>query len=378
MNPTKKKKLVFISQDFYPDIGGITTWCHQFAYHFSLLGWNVDMICKSANGKENIKSNYNIKGIEYKNWKRDKYKLIRKVISKYNFKNTIFICSNWKMAIPCYQLSYFNQINYYVAIHGLDAIEGRKLNNLLKRRVLINSTGVVFASSYTRSLIKKEKFINKLSHRLIHNAVDINIFKKLDNIDRIKNKYQLKECIRLFSIGRIIDRKGLDYTIEAISELKEYDIHYYIGGKGDYQKYLKKLVKKLNLEDKVSFLGFIPDQDLIELYNASDIFMMPSRNVGGWNVEGFGITYLEAAACGSTSVGGRNSGAEDAIIDNITGLLADPNSVEDIRTKIKILIENKELRKKLAENAYNRVLKEMKWTDATAKFDKFINKKIYK
>jgi len=121
---------------------------------------------------------------------------------------------------------------------------------------------------------------------------------------------------------------------------------------------LENMVVELKLENHVRFLGFVADEDLIEWYNAADIFIMPSRLGTGSQrgVEGFGIVYLEANACKTPVIGGRSGGVPDAVEHGSSGLLVDPEDPGDIAAAIAKLLADPPYAQRLAAQGRARVL----------------------
>jgi len=118
-------------------------------------------------------------------------------------------------------------------------------------------------------------------------------------------------------------------------------------------------------------VGRVSDKELREWYGVCDVFVMVSRDStidGG--AEGFGIVYLEANAYGKPVVGGRAGGAPDAIVDNVTGLLVNPEDEMDIAEGIVRLLTNSGLARKLGEQGRERILKELTWSTVGEKLEK--------
>jgi len=152
----------------------------------------------------------------------------------------------------------------------------------------------------------------------------------------------------------------------AIRNLKEIypDIIYTCIGYGDEEENLKKLVIELKLENHVIFLKDIPNDLKNALVAKSNIFVMPSI-IHKNSVEGFGIAYVEAAQYGIPSIGGKDGGASDAIIDKETGIICDGNNLEEIYSSIDLVLKNnsyKELGRKAKENSakfeWNNIIKD--------------------
>jgi phosphatidylinositol alpha-1,6-mannosyltransferase len=139
----------------------------------------------------------------------------------------------------------------------------------------------------------------------------------------------------------LVHRKGQDKLIDAMpSILKSIsNAHLLIVGQGPYQSKLVKRVKKLGLEESVTFVGRINYEQLPEYICAGDLFAMPSRSrFGGLEVEGLGIAYLEASACGLPVIAGSSGGAPDAVVVGKSGVVVNGTDITAIaKTVIKFL-----------------------------------------
>ncbi|WP_346380108.1 glycosyltransferase family 4 protein, partial [Acidithiobacillus sp.] len=107
-------------------------------------------------------------------------------------------------------------------------------------------------------------------------------------------------------------------------------------------------------------LGHVPETDLPRWYNACDVFVMPNRDIGG-DTEGFGMVYIEAAACGKPAVAGRTGGTGSAVLDAVTGLRVDGERVDAIADAIGRLLQDASLRTRLGAAGLERVRAELAW-----------------
>jgi phosphatidylinositol alpha-1,6-mannosyltransferase len=140
---------------------------------------------------------------------------------------------------------------------------------------------------------------------------------------------------------------------------------YVVAGDGQQRPALEALATSIGVEDTVEFLGYVPDEDLPSLYNAADVFAMPNRREGT-SVEGFGIVFLEANATGTPVVGGRHGGVTDAIEDDETGYLVDPEDSQAVADAIDRLLSDDDLRHSLGEAGRERVEASYTWDDVGA------------
>jgi phosphatidyl-myo-inositol dimannoside synthase len=143
---------------------------------------------------------------------------------------------------------------------------------------------------------------------------------------------------------------------------------YFIVGDGRYRQTLETLVGQAGVGDSVVLTGEVRDVSLQQIYALCDLFVMPSREqLDQCDVEGFGMVYLEANACGKAVIGGRSGGIADAIIDGQTGLLVDPHSPEAIAEALDRLLSNQTLASHMGAQGRARIIREFTWTQVAGR-----------
>jgi phosphatidyl-myo-inositol dimannoside synthase len=173
----------------------------------------------------------------------------------------------------------------------------------------------------------------------------------------------------ILSVGRLVQYKGFDRTIEALpSVLSRFpDLRYEIAGGGPYEARLRMHVRELGLQDHVAFLGPMHHEDVAQAYERAWCFVLPTRNLLGGGVEGFGIVYIEAAMAGLPCIGSHSSGAEDAIEDGKSGILVDANDTKQIAQAIISLLEDPERAREMGQYARLRAEREFTWEHVAAR-----------
>lgn len=200
------------------------------------------------------------------------------------------------------------------------------------------------------------KIISLKNTKVVYLGVDSNKFQK----GIVENSFRKI----ILSVGGLKRRKGYHISISAMARVKEKypDFRYYIVGCQDNQKffnYLKSIVNQYQLTNNVVFLEKINDQQLVNFYHQSNLFLLPSVNVG-LHFEGLGLVYLEANACGKPVIGTYNCGAEDVIKDGYNGFLVPQEDIGKTSEAILKILDNPILAKKMGENGKKRV-QEMNW-----------------
>lgn len=164
-------------------------------------------------------------------------------------------------------------------------------------------------------------------------GIDTDHFKPREDSSNLRRELGLSDKKVIVSVGRLVHRKGQDQLIEAMPIIlgRIPDAHLIVIGQGPYRKFLEKRVRDLSLEDSVTFIGRIQHDVLPTYIGVGDVFAMPSRSrLAGLEVEGLGIVYLEASACGLAVIAGRSGGAPDAILESITGVSVDGTNSREI------------------------------------------------
>jgi glycosyltransferase involved in cell wall biosynthesis len=236
-------------------------------------------------------------------------------------------------------------IKEWIRLEGESSILTRLITLQNEKYVLSKLRNVIAVSPYVKDLIGE---MTQSKIYVVSNGVD---FEDVENI----RQYQLGRHI-IFYVGMLEKRKGVDILIRAISIIKKEipDAHLFIAGIGEEEINLKNLVKELDIEDNVKFLGFISEEEKYSYYKSTDLCVFPSR------FEWFGIILLEAMACGKPIVASNVGGIPYVVEDGKTGLLFESENVDDLAEKIITLLKDKELRDKMGKAGKGRV-KEFTW-----------------
>ena len=297
---------------------------------------------------------------------------------------TIFIVTTWGMAKAFNFLKKrYPKSKMIVVAHGLEITRLKSLRELKTMTKVVSSSDLVLSvSKFTR-----DEIINRLDRidtnhvKFLPNGVDTNRFFPSGVDDAFLQKYNIPVGSDIIlTLARIIKRKAHDDVIKAMPDiLTEFPkAHYVIAGphrkKDPYLHYLKQLTKELSVENHVTFIDFIPEEDLKKIYSVSKVYVMASRTLHETgDSEGFGITFLEANACGCPVIGSYEGGIPDAVENEINGLLVPSDSPNDISKSIKKLFSNEDYRKNIAKMGMARVSEKFTWEKLTIQMLDMIN-----
>jgi len=241
--------------------------------------------------------------------------------------------------------------------------------NALQRRVLESADLVIANSDYTRRLV--EQVAPKARAQAIPLAVDTERFSPGDR-DSAKAKLEVSGKTVLSTVSRICRYKGHEMMLEALAKLPAPErerLVYLIVGTGPYEQELRKRAWELGVETQVRWLGFVAENDLPEIYRASDLFVLCTRDAPEERaVEGFGLVFLEASACGAAVVGTRTGGIPDAVTEGEGGWLIQQDDIDALTEVIRNLVHCPQVFHEAGRRGQRRVLRECKWATYMQRF----------
>lgn len=234
------------------------------------------------------------------------------------------------------------------------------------RFTLRHADTVIANSDHTRAtLIKMDVRPERIM--LINPGVDTDLFRPELPCDDLKRAIGLVSGRKLLlSVGRLSRRKGFDMVIKSLPPLTEQglDVCYALIGIGEDHDYLKGLANDLGVADQIKLLGHVSAADLPRWYNACDVFVMANREING-DTEGFGMVFLEAAACGKPAIAGDAGGTGAAVVDGVTGFRVDGTKVESLVSALSSVLIDSEVAARLGKAGLVRAKEEFSW-DAVA------------
>ncbi len=226
-----------------------------------------------------------------------------------------------------------NSYNSYLKIlkNIIENLE-KHINNLYDKVIQVNP----YQYEWMIKLgIKKNKVT------FIPNGLNESAFKKINRKIKFENK--LKNRIIISYIGRIDRYKGLDQIIRVLPSFKNLAL-IIVGENAGDKKRLDSIIKNLKIKDRIIFTGKIPEEEKLRILNISKIFILPSE----W--EAFGISMLEAMAQGNIIISTKTEGGKYLIKEKENGFLYDFNNIEQLKQKIKVILKDKNLQRKIRKN----------------------------
>jgi len=368
---------LIVSVDFPPHKDGVSTVSGEMAEKLTQMGENIIAVGPYEKGVREFDKN-----LPYKVYRTPFYNsgylrflpialIMPYLLLKYRI-ITIFPMNIAYGGICSYFLSKIFKFKYVMFGYGYEfcKVEKNPVLKVLYLRIYKNAKVIFAISKFVKKRLM-EFGVDEGKIDLNYPGTDPDKFYPLEISESDYKKFKISKDFKLIlSVGRLVERKGHDMVIKAMPEvLKQIpETKYLIVGIGPMENKLKGIAKELNIEEKVKFLGKVPDKELLYLYNMCDVFIMPSREIKEeGQVEGYGIVYLEANACAKPVIAGNSGGIKDCVIDGYNGIIINSEKIDDITNALIKLLSDKELREELGRQGRERVEKEMNWRQFTKK-----------
>lgn len=247
--------------------------------------------------------------------------------------------------------------------------------NCALRKIGTSVDSLTYLGEFTQQAISKS-LSKAAAQKMVKIApgIDVDHFSPQDST-QLRKELKIDDKRVIVSVGRLVHRKGQDHLIQAMPEILKRvpDAHILMVGQGPYLSHLKKLVQELNLVDHVSFIGRIQYAQLPQYICAGDIFAMPSRSrFFGLEVEGLGIVYLEASACGLPVIAGSSGGAPDAVLVGVTGMVVDGENNQEIAAGAIKLLQDLAGSKAMGLAGREWIIENWRWEIWSDRFNKLL------
>ena len=358
-------KYIIITQTFPPRTGGMQTVMTAIAKRLSALEKTIVFPDHFVSKDNDIsKENFSI----YNNFTPKLFRsFVKKLLAYQTIENEdIIICDSWKSinAVP----NIANKI--IVLAHGQEYLSSNKKYDLIKKS-LRRANHIICSSKYTYDLIESLK-ITDTNKSIIPPTYSLEKINKRLEIKTFKSSNK----VHIISITRLEERKGIIPVLKSLGALKKskslkpfiWDIF----GIGDQKDEIEEVIKALNLVQYVKLKGAITNKDKEYYLSIADLFIMPSYKVEK-SIEGFGISYVEAAAYSIPSIAGQEGGVTDAVLDKKTGWCVNPMNQKQLSKVLLEAINNNKKRELLGRQAQEEFLNSFVGEKVFRKFMKTIH-----
>jgi glycosyltransferase involved in cell wall biosynthesis len=179
---------------------------------------------------------------------------------------------------------------------------------------------------------------------VVYNGVDLDAFRPLPADPELRRRYARPDEKLLVYVGRLIDWKGLQDIIAALSAGVKPATTLLVIGEGEYRAELERIAKEHGVADRVIFVGYVPHERLPAYYALADVVVAAS-----FAHETFGISLCEGMACGKPVVATAFGGFPEVVEDGVTGFLVPPQNPQALAAKLALLLADEELRRRMGE-----------------------------
>jgi len=356
---------LIVTRNFPPEVGGIQMLMGGLSENLLNHGPVKVFAYEHPNSenydKKTTLSIERIKGIKLFR-KYRKANLVNEFI-KENSNIRAIIADHWK-SLELLKIEYLKKTKTFCLLHSKEI--NHPIGSSLNKRIVKSTSKADF-------IIANSNFTKELANKIGIDGSKLHIiFPGIEEPSSISDNHKLEakkifgdSFPKIITVARLDKRKGHDKILMLIKNLKKKfpKIKYLSIGFGEEENNLLKLSEELSITKDIIFLKNINDNLKRALISNSDLFLMPSR-IEKSSVEGFGISFMEAASYGVASIGGKDGGASDAISHNKTGLICDGNNLNSIYESVINFFENDKFKKfgleakKFSENFHwNRVVK---------------------
>ena len=262
---------------------------------------------------------------------------------------------------------------YLVYVNGGDLLRERvkaqrsALKRNTSRSILGNAAGIVATSQWLAQLASDVMDEVGVETPPPVAALDLGTdpgrFSPSHDTGALRRRWGVGDEPVILTVARLVPHKGQDMGIRALSMLaRDFPgLRYIMVGEGHDEQRLRALAKELGVSNRVGFVGAMRDDELPEAYATSTVYLGASRVDKEINVEGFGISFLEAGASGVPSVAGDSGGVRSAVRDGETGIVVPPADPDAISDAIRSLLLNPERRKQMGRAARHAVETHYNW-----------------
>lgn len=369
-------KILLITLDFPPNPGGISIFLQNLCEQLSNFGHKVDVLTSVRDNSVSTGNRRPYDIFRYSSFKfMSSLAPLYKTISLHNKNNYDIIFLGHFItthALGALFLRKFMNVPYIILSHGNDISGFTKtlIDKLTTRFILSGASLVISNSRFTAHRVNAGGY--KGVHEVINPGVDVKLFKPGIDTESVRRQYRLYGRRVILTTARLVAKKNIDSVLRALPDVIKCvpDVLYIVAGDGQERKRLEGLSMELGITDNVKFLGEVENNMLPALYCSSELYVMPSKEIiSGGDIETFGISFLEASACGLPVIGSHSGGIYDSVIDNETGLLVNPSDASAIASAIIKLLTDNNLARQFGKNGRQRAEREFSWEIIGKRFE---------
>lgn len=363
-------RILVLSSEFPPGPGGVGTLAYQTAYHLNRLGWEIIVSTPQSHIAPEEATFFNahqpfaihilrtfapapLEGLYRLN---EALRIIRqqhpKIILAFADRST------WVGAL----ISRMTGIPLVAVGIGSEFLRTKPLENRISRWAWNQACRLTAISAYTADLMRAFGLTQPLT--VIPCGADETLYQPDLEVKALRENLALGSARIILTVGQLSERKAQDTVIRALPRILERcpDAAYVMVGLPTRREELFMLAESIGIADHIVFTSSVPTAQLPLYYNLADVFVLVSRRTAQGDVEGYGIVSVEAALCGVPSVVSRNCGLTEAVIENETALVVDPDDPQATAEAITRLLTDTTLRNRMGQAALQYAREHATWS----------------
>jgi glycosyltransferase involved in cell wall biosynthesis len=372
-----RPSLLLLNYEFPPLGGGAGRGTYNLARELARKGYDVDVLTSRAPGQAKLEQVDGFTVHRVTSWRKGVHDCgFRGAITFLLFavpaflrltRDKNYLVLHYYFGLPTGMLQWLpgrhRRIPYIVSLRGSDVPGYDQFNSSLQffhrlllpvtRSIWHNASKVVALSDTLKATALES--VPDADIAVIANGIESEQFYSANTRSEDSNPVQL------ICVSRLIERKGIQHLLRAL-QVMQHPVHLTVVGEGNYQQQLIELADRYQVADKVTFHGYCPRERLVDLYSASDIFVLPTM------AESFGLVFIEAMACGLPIIGTRVGGVPDIVLaDN--GILVEPDDYLAVRGAIDSLAGDPQRRAAMGDACRHRVTEHYSWLSVAEKYE---------
>jgi glycosyltransferase involved in cell wall biosynthesis len=372
--PEAKRLLVVAVSDFKPRVGGIAEMTHELVENWVSAGREATVIAKRQEGDAEFDAvaGYPVLRIDPANCRESIAKAIAETRPDIVLVNVLG--GGWGDA---YREARAAGLPIAIFVYGQEiTINHMKPKTWFKTIVALKlSDGVFACSSFTRDYVIEHYHLDPAKCFVVAAGISPDYPRNTEEDSSILSGFDLSGKKMVLTLCRLVERKGIDRALIAMERLaaRHDDLVYIIAGGGVLQEKLKAMIAERGLSRFAFMTGPVTEAQKHFLYKRQEVFLMPNRMLPNGDVEGFGITFLEANMYGKPAIGGRSGGAVEAIEDGKSGALVDPDDIDDIASAVEKILYTPGLAARMGGYGKARALESYNYEKSVRDFMKYLD-----
>jgi phosphatidylinositol alpha-1,6-mannosyltransferase len=376
-DPFQSMKHLFVTQDFAPDLGGMA---RRHVELVSRFGEPISVSTVHAPNSESADraADYVIERQPFlfsqAKWFVNQMRWARWLVRRARGRVDVLHCGNIRpVGYAVWWAHKRLRMPYMLYVNGGDLLRERHKAarswrvRQTARLILGDAAGIVANSAWVAELardVMREVGVTEMPPvAAIDLGTDPSWFRPDGDSGALRARWGVRRAPVLITVARLVPHKGQDVGIRALARLREEfpSLRYVLVGEGHDEARLRNLAADLDVMNLVGFAGPMRDDELPKAYATATIYLGLSRIYNTVNVEGFGISFTEASACGLPIVAGDSGGVRAAVRDGETGIIVDPTDVDAVVAAVGELLRDPERRQAMGEAGRQAVLTYYNW-----------------